>query len=48
MFKMMGKRRTTKADVIMAVAGALIAVWKAHDTIKEFKSDEEEKKEIEK
>lgn len=38
-----GKRATTKADVIMACAGALIGVWKAHDTFKQYKSEQEEK-----
>lgn len=33
-------RRTSKADVIMAIAGALIGVWKAHDTYKQFVADE--------
>ena len=41
MFKgLMGKRRTTKADVVMSVAMAIIGVWKASDTIKEFKADQ--------
>ena len=45
MFKGMfgGKKTTTKSDVILALAGALIAVWKAHDTVREFKKDEAEK-----
>lgn len=45
MFKGMfgGKKVTTKSDVILALAGALIAVWKATDTVKEFKKDHEEK-----
>lgn len=36
-----GKRATTKSDVILAFAGALIAVWKASDTYREFKKDEQ-------
>lgn len=40
-----GKRSTTKADVIMAIAGAIIGVWKAHDTIKDYKEDQSEKEE---
>lgn len=39
MFKgLFGQRPTTKSDVIMALAGALIGVWKAADTIKEYKA----------
>ena len=38
-----GKRATTKSDVILALAGALIGVWKAVDTVQEFKKDQAEK-----
>jgi len=38
-----GKRVTTKSDVILAIAGAIIGVWKAADTIQEFKKDQAEK-----
>lgn len=42
MFKrFMGKSTTTRADVVMAFAGALIGVWKAADTYKEYKLDQE-------
>jgi hypothetical protein len=37
-----GTRKTTKSDVILAVAGAIIGVWKAVDTVKEFRADQEE------
>lgn len=48
MFKgLLGNRATSKTDVIMAVAGAIIGVWKAVDTIKEYKSEHEAQKEIE-
>lgn len=41
MFKgLLGKRTTTKSDVILALAGAIIGVWKAVDTVKEFKADQ--------
>ncbi len=44
MFKgLLGKRATTKSDVILAFAGALIGIWKAADTYKEFKSEQEQK-----
>lgn len=39
-----GKRSTTKADVILALAGAFIAVVKAIDTSKQYKLEQEEKK----
>jgi hypothetical protein len=43
MFKgIFGKSSTTKFDVIFAVAGALVGVWKAVDTIKDYKADQEE------
>ena len=39
MFKgLFGTRPTTKSDVILAIAGAIIGVWKATDTIKEYKA----------
>lgn len=42
MFKgLMGKRPTSKADVIMAIAGAIIGIWKATDTIKDYKAEKE-------
>lgn len=40
-----GKRPTTKSDVILAIAGAVIGLWKAVDTYNEYKI-EQEKKEI--
>jgi hypothetical protein len=42
MFKSLMNRKTTKADVIMAIAAALVGVWKASDTIKDYKSQNEE------
>lgn len=41
--KLLGKQTTSKADVVMAVAGALIGVWKAIDTYKDYQSDIAEK-----
>lgn len=41
--KLMGKSSTSKADVVMAIAGALIGVWKAADTYKDYKEDQEAK-----
>lgn len=44
MFKgLFGKRSTTKSDVILAIAGAVIGVWKASDTYREYKKDQENK-----
>lgn len=40
MFKFFGKSKTTKADVIMAIAAGLVGIWKAADTIKEYKADQ--------
>lgn len=36
-----GKRATTKSDVILAVAAAIISVWKCADTIKEYKAEQD-------
>lgn len=40
---------TSKADVILTAAAAIIAVWKAVDTVKDFKAERSAKeiKEIE-
>ena len=35
--KFLGKSEVGKSDVVMAAAGALIGVWKAFDTYKEYK-----------
>lgn len=43
MFNFFGKSKTTKPDVIMAFAAALIGAWKAYDTLKDYKSEQEEK-----
>lgn len=44
MFKMFfGKQSTTKADVIMALATAVIGVWKAVDTYRDYQADQLEK-----
>ena len=47
MFKIFGKKQTSKFDVVMAIGGAIVAVWSAIDTVKDFKS-ETENQEIEK
>lgn len=39
--KFMGHRPTSKADVVMAIAGAIIGIWKATDTIKDYKAEKE-------
>lgn len=36
------KGKTTKFDVVMAGAAAIIAVWKAVDTVKEYREETEE------
>lgn len=41
--KLFAKGPTTKTDVIFAVAGALAAIWKAQDTIKEYRQEAGEK-----
>lgn len=41
MFKIFGKQTTTKFDVIMAVAGGLVAVMKAADTVKEYRAQKD-------
>lgn len=43
MFKLFAKSSTTKFDVIMAVAAAVTATWKAIDTVKEYRSEQEQK-----
>jgi hypothetical protein len=40
MFKVFGKSSTTKVDVIMALAGGLVAVLKAADTIKDYRAQQ--------
>lgn len=46
MFKgLLGKRATTKSDVILALAGALIGIWKAVDTVQEYKKDNQKENE---
>lgn len=42
-FMGLGKSKTTKADVIMAAAAALIAAWKVTDTYKDYKAEQEQK-----
>jgi hypothetical protein len=37
-----GKQKTSKFDVVMAAAGAIIGVWKAFDTFKDYQADQEE------
>lgn len=42
-----GNKKTSKTDVVMAVGAAVMAVWKAFDTVKEYRSDKDtENKEI--
>lgn len=43
MFKTIFSSETTKANVVLAVAGAVVAVMKAFDTYKDYKSDQEKK-----
>lgn len=45
MFKGLMNRKTSKFDVIMAVATALVGVWKAVDTVKDFQADKAENEE---
>lgn len=40
MFKNIFNKKTSKADVIMASAGALVGVWKAFDTYKTYKAEQ--------
>lgn len=42
MFKSLMNRKTTKFDVIMAGATALVGMWKAVDTYRDFKADQAE------
>jgi len=44
MFKLF-RSRTTKADVIMAIAGAVVACWKAVDTVHDYKTEKASEKE---
>jgi len=37
--KMFSKQPTSKFDVVMALAAAIIAGWKAVDTVKDYKAD---------
>lgn len=41
--KLFTKQPTGKSDVVMAVAAALIAGWKAVDTFRDYKSEQENK-----
>lgn len=44
MFKGIFKKSgPTKFDLVMTVATAVTAVWKAYDTVKEYKATQEEK-----
>ena len=38
-----GKRSTTKADVVMALVAAATALWKAYDTVNDYKVDNQVK-----
>lgn len=37
---LLNKTTTSKTDVVMAFAGALVGVWKAFDTLKDYKSEQ--------
>lgn len=39
----MGRRTTTKGDVILAVAGVIMAATKAVDVVKQYKEDHPKK-----
>lgn len=41
--KLFGRGTTGKSDVVMAVAAAIIGVWKAADTYKDYKQEQENK-----
>jgi hypothetical protein len=45
MFKSLFSSKTTKADCVMAVAAAVIGVWKATDTVKKYRSEQDSEKE---
>lgn len=40
MFKIFGSSKTTKFDVVMAVAAAVVASWKAVDSVKEYREQQ--------
>lgn len=42
MKKLFGSRKTSKFDVVMTVAAAIVAVWKAVDTVKDFNHEHQE------
>ena len=41
--KLFQKSAPSKFDLVMTVATAVTAVWKAYDTVKEYKAAQEEK-----
>ena len=45
MLKSLFSSKTTKADCVMAVAAAVIGVWKATDTVKKYRSEQDSEKE---
>ena len=46
MFKqLLQDRKTSKADVVMAFIAAGVGVWKAFDTVKQYKNDHNEENE---
>lgn len=45
MLKSLFSSKTTKADCVMAVAAAVIGVWKATDTVKKYRSEQGSEKE---
>ncbi len=47
MFKTLFSKEVTKANVLMTVAAAIVAVWEASDTIKKYR-DQQESKELSK
>jgi hypothetical protein len=45
MLRSLFSSKTTKADCVMAVAAAVIGVWKATDTVKKYRSEQERSEE---
>lgn len=42
MFGLFGNKSTSKADVVMAVGAAFMALWKAYDTTKDYREEHAE------
>lgn len=41
--KMFGKTGTSKADLVFALATAIVGVWKAFDTVRDYRAEQLEK-----